>query len=400
MSSDPSTSAAAPAHSAPDTPQAQVPAPPAAPPSGSPAAAVWAALTASPGATAAAIAETAGISRAAAGRELAALRAAGLAASTQGIPDGRRGTPAATWALAAGPAAAPGDATPGTQPGEPGLQDTERLAPAAGDPGEETAWPAAPQDDSAAGTGPAAAAGPDSDEPAAVTPGPEAAEQAATAGGEAEQQDAGNDAGGQAREGTAPENAGGAVPPHGAAPGAPADDGTTGSGPAPGGSASARWEDPAGAADDPGAAGQAPAGGGDAMHDTAPGLPADQAASVLRELSGAAGRALTALAAGDPPAALAEIAAIRAAAAESTRLIKAAAAGRASPATRPGGLRDLVDAHLRAHPGTDFTAGQIGKVLGRSAGAIANALDRLTTMKRADLTSESPRRYQATPAGR
>jgi hypothetical protein len=51
--------------------------------------------------------------------------------------------------------------------------------------------------------------------------------------------------------------------------------------------------------------------------------------------------------------------------------------------TRPGGLRDLVAAHLHAHPG-----------------AIANALDRLTTMKRADLTCESPRRYQATPAGR
>lgn len=49
------------------------------------------------------------------------------------------------------------------------------------------------------------------------------------------------------------------------------------------------------------------------------------------------------------------------------------------------------------HSGTDFTAGQIGKVLGRSAGA--SALDRLTTMKRAYLTCEAPRRHQAAPGG-
>jgi hypothetical protein len=128
-----------------------------------------------------------------------------------------------------------------------------------------------------------------------------------------------------------------------------------------------------------------------------PGAPG-QAAGALREQSAAAGRAMTALAAGEPSAALAEVAAIRAAAAESARLVRAAAAGRANPATRPGGLRDLVDAHLQAHPGKDFTAGQIGKVLDRSAGAISNALDRLTTMKRAELTCEAPRRYQAAPA--
>jgi hypothetical protein len=57
---------------------------------------------------------------------------------------------------------------------------------------------------------------------------------------------------------------------------------------------------------------------------------------------------------------------------------RSAGAGQASPAARPGGLRDLVDAHLHAHPGTDFTAGQIGRVLPRSAGALViDGTDRL-----------------------
>jgi hypothetical protein len=344
MSSATSTTDLAPARSAPDTPTAPAPAPSAAPSAAGPAAAVWAALTASPGATAAAIADTVGITRAAAGRELGALRAAGRAVKTPGVPDGRRGTPAATWTPAAEnatpPDPAPGDAAPGPQPGGPGPQDSAPASkdPAprgdASDPGEETAEPLTPRDHTA-GSNPAPSHGPASDEPSTGTPDPAAAE-----------------------------------------PGTPGQDTEPGQ-------------------DSP-AAGDSEPAGGEAGDDSGP---AAQAAEALRELADTVGRARAALAAGDPSAALAEAPAIRAGAAEAARQLKAAAAGHASPATRPGGLRDLVDAHLHAHPGTDFTAGQIAKVLTRSAGAVSNALDRLTTMNRADLTCEAPRRYQAvTPA--
>lgn len=65
------------------------------------------------------------------------------------------------------------------------------------------------------------------------------------------------------------------------------------------------------------------------------------------------------------------------------------------PAARPGQLRDLVAAHLAAHPDADFTPHQIGRVLARSSGAVANALDKLTALKQAQMTCEKPRRYQA-----
>jgi hypothetical protein len=55
----------------------------------------------------------------------------------------------------------------------------------------------------------------------------------------------------------------------------------------------------------------------------------------------------------------------------------------ASPAARPGQLRDLVAAHLSGHPAGDFTPHQIGRVLSRSSGAVANALDRLTALGQA-----------------
>ena len=101
---------------------------------------------------------------------------------------------------------------------------------------------------------------------------------------------------------------------------------------------------------------------------------------------------------GDTAAALAAMDAICAGAAQSRRLLKAAATGRkprgTGPAARPGQLRDLVAAHLAAHPGAEFTPHAIGRVLGRSSGAVANALDRLTALGQAQLTSDKPRRYQ------
>ena len=120
---------------------------------------------------------------------------------------------------------------------------------------------------------------------------------------------------------------------------------------------------------------------------------------LLREVASAAAQAAEVLDGGDTAAALAAVDALCAAAAQSRRLLKAAASGRrprgtASPAARPGQLRDLVAAHLAAHPDADFTPHAIGRVLGRSSGAVANALDRLTALGQAQLTSEKPRRYR------
>jgi len=61
-------------------------------------------------------------------------------------------------------------------------------------------------------------------------------------------------------------------------------------------------------------------------------------------------------------------------------VLKAAASGRRHPATRPGGLRDPVEAHLRQFPDAAFTPHQIDKVLTRSSGAVANALDKLVSL--------------------
>lgn len=58
----------------------------------------------------------------------------------------------------------------------------------------------------------------------------------------------------------------------------------------------------------------------------------------------------------------------------------------------PRPLRPEVAAHLTAHPGKDFTPGEIAKVLRRSSGAVSNALDSLV---KAALTSEKPHRYRA-----
>ena len=130
---------------------------------------------------------------------------------------------------------------------------------------------------------------------------------------------------------------------------------------------------------------------------------------LLRELATAATQAACVLDGGDTAAALTAADALCATAAQARRLVKAAATGRkprgtGSPASRPGQLRDLVAAHLTAHPDGDYSPHQIGRVLGRSSGAVANALDRLTALGQAQLTSEKPRRYThqapaSTPAG-
>jgi len=116
-------------------------------------------------------------------------------------------------------------------------------------------------------------------------------------------------------------------------------------------------------------------------------------------VASAATQAAQGLDGGDTAAALAAMDTICATAAQGRRLLRAAASGRkprgtTSPAARPGQLRDLVAAHLAANPDADLTPHAIGRVLGRSSGAVANALDRLTALGQAQPTSDKPRRYR------
>lgn len=62
-----------------------------------------------------------------------------------------------------------------------------------------------------------------------------------------------------------------------------------------------------------------------------------------------------------------------------------------------GELRAVVLAHLGAHRGEAFTAFEMSKVLGRSAGAVANALAALAVTSRVVQTGDKPRRYQLEP---
>lgn len=111
----------------------------------------------------------------------------------------------------------------------------------------------------------------------------------------------------------------------------------------------------------------------------------------------------TALAEGNIAAALDGIEKVREPAAHARRVLKAAARGKRRPArrtgtgVRSGALRDLVQAHLYDNPGEEFTPHQISKALGRSSGAVANALDRLVQLGIAVPTSEKPRRFQLSP---
>src|SRR3984957_7040414 len=117
-----------------------------------------------------------------------------------------------------------------------------------------------------------------------------------------------------------------------------------------------------------------------------------------RPIAQAAGDVGKALAAGNLDVALAALDTARDLAAQGRRAVKAAASGRRAPATRPGALRDLVEEHLRKFPGTAFTPHQVGKVLTRSAGAVANALDKLVSLGVAQMVTDKPRTSQLATA--
>lgn len=67
------------------------------------------------------------------------------------------------------------------------------------------------------------------------------------------------------------------------------------------------------------------------------------------------------------------------------------------PPLPAGQLRELVLAHLQAHPQLDFSPAELANVLRRSRGAVINACRRLVDQGQARRTSEQPQRYQATP---
>jgi hypothetical protein len=56
-------------------------------------------------------------------------------------------------------------------------------------------------------------------------------------------------------------------------------------------------------------------------------------------------------------------------------------------------LRDMVAAFLTEHPGHEFSPTDISKVIGRSSGAISNALAKLVVTSVATITNEAPMRY-------
>lgn len=69
------------------------------------------------------------------------------------------------------------------------------------------------------------------------------------------------------------------------------------------------------------------------------------------------------------------------------------------PALPPGRLRELVLAHLTAHPGLDFSPAELANALRRpsSRGAIINACKRLVQLGLATRTQDRPQRYRKAP---
>jgi len=60
-----------------------------------------------------------------------------------------------------------------------------------------------------------------------------------------------------------------------------------------------------------------------------------------------------------------------------------------------GALRGMVEDYLTEHPGEQFSPSVIGKALGRSSGAVSNALDKLVADGYAVQTQEKPKRFTA-----
>jgi len=64
---------------------------------------------------------------------------------------------------------------------------------------------------------------------------------------------------------------------------------------------------------------------------------------------------------------------------------------------KSGALRALTEDYLRMHPGEEFGPTHIGKALGRSQGAVNNALEKLTSAGTVVKTQEAPKRFAIAP---
>ena len=65
-----------------------------------------------------------------------------------------------------------------------------------------------------------------------------------------------------------------------------------------------------------------------------------------------------------------------------------------SPKLGKGGLASLVIEHMKLNPKAEFTPSELGHVLNRSGGAVANALDKFKSEGDVVQTSEKPKRYR------
>lgn len=125
-----------------------------------------------------------------------------------------------------------------------------------------------------------------------------------------------------------------------------------------------------------------------------------EARDALTAMSAAVAAALEALTGGNGEAALTAVETVYGGSGKVRRLVRTAAHGRPRNASgearsQPGEMRAKVAAHLTAYPGSEFTPHEIAKVIGHSAGAVSNALDRLTESGAAELVCERPRRFTA-----
>ncbi|WP_173390601.1 winged helix-turn-helix domain-containing protein [Actinomadura litoris] len=125
-----------------------------------------------------------------------------------------------------------------------------------------------------------------------------------------------------------------------------------------------------------------------------------EARDALTKIRDAVRAALDALDGGDPAAARTATEEAYSGSGRARRLVRIVADGRprnasGAPRSAPGEMRAKVAAHLTAHPEAAFTANEVAKAIGHSAGAVSNALDRLFALGEATLVCERPRRFTA-----
>lgn len=87
--------------------------------------------------------------------------------------------------------------------------------------------------------------------------------------------------------------------------------------------------------------------------------------------------------------------------AEASAVTAAAESGDDEPKVRlrSGGLRDMVAEQLADSPTTEYTPSKLAKILDRSSGAIANALERMVAAGEAVRTNDKPKTYQHVARG-